>query len=167
VRQWAKRGLLYPGCSGTWSWRNTSTGEHSGTIRFRIETDAAVLDYLLDGDPRQQRVLVLRTPCNYGGTRPWFACPHCRARVAVLFMRRGGFYCRNCADVAYCSQSEDAIGRAWRMQRKAEARLGQDLERPKGMHGKTYERLLEAIFRSERVREAELVIAMARLGIAL
>jgi len=26
-----------------------------------------------------------RTPCQYGGSRPWFVCPRCHSRRAVLY----------------------------------------------------------------------------------
>lgn len=164
VRHWAKGGHLWPGYRGTWSWHNTATGEPCGSISYRIESGAAVLTYTLNGDAREQRVPLLATPCHYGGTRPWFACPHCNARVALLYMRRGGFYCRKCAQVAYRSQSEDATGRAWSTQQKAEAKLGPGWSRPKGMHSKTRERLLEVIWQCEEARERELALAFTRLG---
>lgn len=167
VREWAKRGLLRPGHWGSWSWRNTSTGEPSGSINFAIEAGAAVLRYTLNDEPRIQRVPLLSTPCNYGGTRPWFGCPHCGARVAVLYLRRGGFYCRKCAQVAYYSQSEDACGRAWRKQQKAEAKLGENWARPKGMHRATRERLLAIVWECEELRDAELARYMLRTGFRL
>lgn len=72
-----------------------------GSISYQVNDDSAVLTYNLNGEPRRQRVPILRTVCNYGGRRPWFGCPNCTARVALLYMRRGGFYCRRCAQVAY------------------------------------------------------------------
>jgi hypothetical protein len=164
VRQWHKRRLLRPGSSGTWSWSNSHTGENTGSIGFRIEQGAAVLNYTLSGEPRLQRVPILNTACTYGGTRPWFGCPNCHARVAVIYMRRGGFYCRECSQLAYYSQSEDAIGRAWRVQQKAEAKLGEGWVRPKGMHRKTRERLLEIIWRCEGTREDELARFVSRFA---
>jgi hypothetical protein len=157
-----KRGALRPGSAGSWSWHNVSTGEHSGSISYRTQSDVLVLDYSLNGQPKKQQVPILRTQCNYGGTRPWFACPNCAARVAVLYLRRGGFYCRNCARVAYYSQSEDQTGRSWRKQQKAEAKLGKDWQRPKGMHKATRERLLELIWSCEEVRDNALAAFMAR-----
>jgi hypothetical protein len=162
VREWARRGMLVPGCSGSWRWTNTSTGEETGSIGYCVEQGAVVLSYALNGESKTQRVPLLTTPCNYGNSRPWFACPYCAARVAVIYMRRGGFYCRKCAGVAYYSQSEDAIGRAWRKQQKAEARLGRGWARPKGMHATTHEHLLEVIFRCEDMRDVALAGFMAR-----
>ncbi len=157
-----KRGALKAGSIGSWSWHNKRTGEHTGTIGYRTQSDVLVLDYSLNGEPKTQRVPILRTHCTYGNTRPWFACPHCAARVGVLYMRRGGFYCRKCARVAYYSQSEDECGRAWIKQQKAEAKLGDGWRRPKGMHETTRERLLEIIWHCEEMRENALAAFIAR-----
>lgn len=164
VRDWARRGLLRPGYQGTWSWSNSQTGEHTGSIGFCIEDGFAALSYSLNGQPRTQRIPMLRTSCNYGGSRPWFACPHCRDRVAVLYMRRGAFCCRKCAQVAYYSQSEDECGRAWRKQQKAEAKLDSNWRRPKGMHHATRERLLQTIWDCEETRDMAIAAFMAKVG---
>ena len=119
------------------------------------------MTYTLDGVPKAQHVPLLHTACNYGGSRPWFACPACARRVGVIFLRRGGFYCRSCARVGYYSQSEDGLGRVWRRQAKVEARLGEDLARPKGMHHATYARLLEVVNQCELVREDGLALFIA------
>ena len=166
VRQWHKRRLLWPGYSGIWSWSNLHTGEHTGSVGFRIEQGAAVLNYTLSGEPQIQRVPILHTPCHYGNTRPWFGCPQCQARVAVIYRRHCGFYCRKCAQVAYHSQSEGDIGRAWRRQKKAEAKLGLDLQRPKGMHHMTHARLLSIILASEALRDDALCRFILRYGLA-
>lgn len=164
VRQMKRRGVLHAGYSGTWSWHNASTGEHTGSIGFRVNATGLELTYSLNDERKAQHVPLLRTPCNYGGHRPWFACPACARRVGVLFLRRGGFYCRQCARVGYYSQSEDATGRAWRKQGKAEARLGENGERPKGMHQATYERLRAVMWQCEEARDIELAAFMVRFG---
>jgi hypothetical protein len=167
VRQLAKWGKLSGATGGSYSWHIVQTGEPSGSIGYSYRDDVLTLDYTLNGDPRKQRVPVIRTPCNYGGARAWFACPHCLKRVALLYLRRGGFYCRKCAQVAYYSQSEDVCGRAWRKQQKAEAKLGKNWARPKGMHAATRERLLETIFACEERRDDELARFMALHGLLL
>src|SRR5215472_1990244 len=42
------------------------------------------------------------TPCNYGGTRPWFLCPRrgCGRRVAILYCD-SDFGCRTCRRLTY------------------------------------------------------------------
>ena len=53
-----------------------------------------------------------RSSCHYGGERPWFLCPHCGRRVAILY---GGavFACRTCYGLAYEVQREDETRTAW------------------------------------------------------
>ncbi len=162
VREWHRRGTLVSGYTGSWSWSNSHTGKHAGSIGFRIKRGAVVLDYNLNGEPQVQHVPILHTACTYGGTRPWFGCPRCHVRVAVIYLRHGGFYCRKCAHVSYRSQSEDVCGRAWRKQQKAEAKLGVGCARPKGMHIVTRERLLEIIFRCEERRDDEIARFIGR-----
>lgn len=145
--------LLRPGASCTWAWH--AHGEPLGSIAIRAEADAVSLSYTLNGAPVHQRVVIQRTPCNYGGSRPWFACPSCSRRCAVLYLR-AGFACRKCSRVVYASQSDDDIGRAWRRQEKAEAKLGENWQRPKGMHRTTHERLLAVIMECEERRDATL-----------
>ena len=42
------------------------------------------------------------TPCNFGGHRPWFICPGCGERIAVLYAFPH-FRCRACHPLAYGS----------------------------------------------------------------
>ena len=145
VRRWQREGALRPGVSGTWGWSNTETGERTGTIGYRAGDGFVHLDYAINGKPANQRISLDTTRCNYGGVRPWFICPIRGERVAVMYLRAGRFACRRCQRLAYASQSGDAIDRTWRRQHKAEARLDDDWQRPKGMHRTTHERLLSII----------------------
>lgn len=56
------------------------------------------------------------------------------------------------------------MGRAWRKQAKIERRLGEDWRRPKGVHHRTHERLLEQIAECEEKRDLALA---GRLGTLL
>jgi len=119
---------------------------------LRAESESLVLTYSLNGEPVIQRVAIERTACNFGGSRTWFVCPQCARRCAVLYLR-GKFACRRCSRVVYATQSDDDMGRAWRKQRKVEARLGENWQRPNGMHRTTYERLLKRIMECEERRD--------------
>jgi len=170
VRELARRKLLGGG-GFVWRWSNTETGERLGSISITTEPTAARLSFSSDGVPVNQRVHISRTPCPYGGDRPWFHCPRCGRRVAVLFLRSGHFMCRHCGRVAYASQSADDIGRAWIKQQKLEARLCDEWQRPKGMHGATYERIWNGIVACEEARDAALCVYLQRhagvLGLTL
>ena len=161
VREFARRNLL-ESSAFTWHWTNTETGKQVASIGARIEGSAVRLAYAVNNRPAGELVHITSTPCGFGGSRPWFACPRCERRVAVLFMRGGRFACRRCSGVAYTSQSEDAIGRSWRRQRKLERRLGDDWRRPKGMHSLTCARILEGIFECERWRDEAIDQYLAR-----
>jgi hypothetical protein len=50
------------------------------------------------------------TPCNYGGARPWWTCPECGRRCAIVYGHP--FACRRCANLAYKSSRSDAFTRA-------------------------------------------------------
>jgi hypothetical protein len=130
---------------------------HTSSISCRCIAGAMMPDYALNGEPKDQRIPNLRTACNRGCIRPWCACSHCRSCLAVLYLRRGGFYCRTCAQVADDSQSEDACGRSWIKQGKAEAKLGEDWARPRGRLKATCDRLPETICQcGEKRDEAQL-----------
>lgn len=167
VRRMHRAGGLRSGVLGSWIWTNNYTGDVAGTIGYAAEAAGVELRYSVSGDPRRQYIAVERTRCHLGGSRPWFICPVRGERVAVLYMRSGRFACRHCQRIAYASQCEDMTGRAWRKQRKVEARLGPDGERPKGMHAATYDRLLSIIEECETVKDYALVLTCQRLGFVL
>ncbi len=163
ARRWTREGLLCVGSAGAWVWRDAETGTETGRIGYRSEAGRVLLNFAVNGEPVRQHIGTQRTACNYGGGRVWFACPRCGRRVAVLFLRgNSGFICRHCGRIAYSSQSEDATGRAWRKQRKVEAKLWAGWSRPKGMHRVTHERLLTVIESCEQLREAALFEFMCR-----
>jgi hypothetical protein len=153
IRALARGGHLKPGNWLSWSWRRN--GEEAGSIGVRVRGDDLVtLEYSLRSqDPpadRSQPIRVERTACNFGNTRPWFVCPRCANRAAVLYFRWGRFACRSCQKIAYKSQSGDTIARLWI---KIEARLGEGWARPKGMRRQTHERLIQTICEIEGRRE--------------
>ena len=104
------------------------------------------------------------TPCHYGGERRWFICPMrgCGKRVAVLYGAGKYFACRHCYDLAYESQRENSYGRALRRKHKIIERLGGEIsdlfypDKPKGMHWKTYDRLIAEAQYYEQVTEEHL-----------
>jgi hypothetical protein len=103
-----------------------------------------------------QRMPLVWTRCHLGGARPWFQCTGhsdgqgCGRRAAKLYLERSSaFACRCCHNLAYASQSENPRYRAISRAQKLRMRLGGSanlLERfppkPRGMHRRTYYRLL-------------------------
>ena len=102
------------------------------------------------------------TPCNLGGSRPWFLCRQCGRRTSVLYTpsrnHTPDWRCRKCHQVEYACQyttplSKD-IARTWRLAKKLEldALVAPGaVTRPHGMHRKTFQRLL-AEYRSAHAR---------------
>jgi hypothetical protein len=70
VRQWQRKGRLYPGQQFSWSW--TRGAEPAGSIAVRVESDAVVLNYRAESSGSgewksvQQRVPIRLTACHLG-----------------------------------------------------------------------------------------------------
>jgi hypothetical protein len=113
-----------------------------------------------------ERVITLEwTACTLGGARPWFRCAvtGCGRRCARIYLVGGEFACRTCQGLAYTSQREDRVQRLMRKADKISERLGGTVDeprRPKGMHRRTFRRLV----REAREAEAVVLLALARPG---
>ena len=155
VRLLRRAGLLEAGSTGFWAWSAYVDGaELIGTL---AEPPQLWVQYAILGRRCDQRIELEYTACTYGGTRPWFSCPCCRQRAAVLYLRNPAFACRRCSRVAYESQSQNEIARSWAKQRKAESRLAAGGIKPRGMHGTTYAFLRHVIEQCEHAREEALM----------
>lgn len=163
VRRFQREDMLRPGW-WSWQWSNADTGEVLASIGINGGVGDVTLEYTTDGHSVSEHITITRTACHYGGSRPWFQCPKCRGRVAKLYLRGGRFACRSCKGLVYASQSEDAMGRAWRVQQKLEARLWPKGKQLKGMHTKTREKLLARIEDCEQARDDALAMFMSRMG---
>jgi hypothetical protein len=157
----SRNGNLRPGSSSTVRW--SRNGQESASIGVRSTIDSVVLSYrrkFCGSDERKSEeypVYLDWTPCNYGGKRPWFLCPAlgCSRRVAVLY-GGGIFACRRCHHLAFESQREQSHYRALRRTQAIRMKLGGSGSmaelfpaKPKGMHWRTYDRLLLAAERAD------------------
>lgn len=146
-----KQGCLRPGYMGSLSW--SCGGKETGSINYRMEANRMILNYRHrprngEWEPVEQVISFDRTPCNYGGYRLWFRCPHCYRRVAILYGAGKYFFCRHCYNLTYSSQQESRMDRLMRKARKIRKRIGASndlfmpiLFKPKHMHQKTFARL--------------------------
>ena len=153
-------GATYSG-SLSWSCRDKPRGDVSVIVRG---SDSAyppeiLLSYRTQAPGEaawkdvDERVAIETTPCHYGGERPWFLCPRCGDRRAVLFSVGGRFRCRECHGIAYSSTSETADDRAARRALELQKRLGGhkhgtifDPEpKPPYMHWVTYARICDEL----------------------
>ena len=130
-----KTGCLGAGWSGGWKW--TRDGERVAWINLRAEADRLQLSYRVrigggEWKDVEETVRIVRVPCRFGGTRPYFICPGvvngvtCGRRVAKLHGPGRYFLCRHCYRLAHASQSEGAWDRAMRRANKIRQRLGGD-----------------------------------------
>ncbi len=146
VRELHRAGVLTPGWRGGWRWMRR--GETRAEINIEAHELAMVLRYnATSGGERKSydyAVGLSWTGCNYGGRRPWFLCPCCGRRVAILY---GGamFVCRRCRGLAYESQRETAGDRAIRRADAIRDRLkwepgilNPDGYKPRGMRWRTF-----------------------------
>lgn len=173
VRRLAREGMLRPGNSGGWQW--THNDKVLSSIQMRAEADWLTLMYRhreRDGDwqDKRYRVYLARTPCNLGGSRPWFICPAngCGRRVAILY-GGGIFACRRCYRLAYPSTREDSADRFARRADRLRKRLGWDPgmlnghgDKPKWMRWETFLCLIEE---HDRFVEQSLRAATLKFGL--
>ncbi|PIR39130.1 MAG: hypothetical protein COV35_04515 [Alphaproteobacteria bacterium CG11_big_fil_rev_8_21_14_0_20_39_49] len=159
---------------GSWQWLRS--GEVTSSISYTSNTLTSGSSYLRlrytnknSDQEYDYKVHLTTTSPNYGGKRWWFICPAkgCGRRVGVLY---GGkiFACRHCYNLAYDSQND---GMHYRMLTKAQnihRKLGGSgctmdyVKKPKGMHWKTYNRLMEEM---EYYDNASMTFAAKKLGL--
>jgi hypothetical protein len=154
-----------------WGWGNNEVTSRASLIVHQHEMVVACT-WTDETTGMQKKMLKLihlsETPCRYGGNRKWFICPQCGHRMAVLVLVPPSVGCRQCRDLSYASQSENASYRALRRRNKIARRLDRDeyfgemLTRPKGMHWRTYYRLSEE---HDDADMKSMFSMLARLGI--
>lgn len=155
IRRWQREGLLHPGNYINWTW--SRNGEKIASIGAKVETGQLrlIYNYRANGsapwEPLDYPIRLQTTSCNYGGVRDWFTCPAvgCGRRVAILYSGGKYYACRLCYQLAYQSQRETKCDRGHRGANKIRNKLGWEPgiantqgRKPKGMHWKTYYRLL-------------------------
>ncbi len=153
IRKLQRSKCLMPGRSFSWEW--SVNDKPVASIRVKVEVGRIVLAYRhrprgdSEWEAVEQPIHLEHTPCAYGGTRPWWLCPSCARRVAVLY-GLGKFYaCRHCYKLAYTSQGESIDDRASRRANRIRKRLGWGAGilngkggKPKGMRWRTFDRLV-------------------------
>ena len=128
---------------------------------------------------RQQTVLLVTTPCRFGGVRWWWVCPATGRRCAKIYLPDGGlrFLSRGAGAyrLAYASQRGDNMQRSHGRLARLHRRLGGHYSHaddpppscPKWMRHATYQRLWAAweaqIEQHEAIYEAGAARLRARL----
>lgn len=145
--------------AGNWNWLvndevKSSIGYESNTksinspyLRLNYTNKATNKDY-------NYKVNLTTTSPNFGGKRWWFECPNCGRRVAVLYSDKV-YVCRKCLNLSYESQNEASYSRLMSKAQKIHKKLGGSgcvddyVKKPKNMHWKTYNRLIDEMERYE------------------
>jgi hypothetical protein len=144
-----------------------------GSIRFSRDLD---IEFELSPDVDARRLMELRVLASragrrkvlsryrvamhaatqpLGGRRWWFFCPQCRTRRQSLYVESDNYRwnCRECAGLAYASQSLPYHGRlalrAEKLAKRTKVEWDPDdvllPDRPHGMHRRTFKRRLTAL----------------------
>lgn len=182
--RWMREGIIRAGCrsSGAWCWTNSTTGEATASITYRIDAGVregfAHLSYTVRATGKQvdYAVRLQATEPNYAGLRWWFTCPlftsgrACGRRARKLYLPPGAIYfgCRNCYRLGYRSRNVDSKTGAMDKARRLRMKLGGGASlcesfppKPKGMWWRTYDRLAQ---RAEQAEGDCLRNMMASLG---
>ena len=166
-----KSGALVPGSYSITTW--TRDGETTGNINISASQHGIVLVYRCKTEDRgwadhRERVRVSWERGGFGGQRPFFHCPNCTRRVLHLY-GFNQYLCRHCHGLCYPSQRECDSDRAQRRANRIRVELGgepgwQNIpSRPKGMHRRTYDRLINKIIVADAVTDDGAVRLLARL----
>lgn len=159
VGELRRAGVLKEGASG---WLPPCRGGDAdpGFIAFSFRSNQLRLHFDESGPNPQARetIAVLRTPCHFGGSRPWFVCPGrtCGKRVGVLYVKDRRLRCRTCQKLAYPSQRRTELQRLKDRATQLRSKLGgwsgflvNFPARPKGMHMLSYNTLCMEIAGTE------------------
>ena len=159
VRVWHRQGQLAPDLLFSLTW--ASADEEFGWVNVITRSDSICLSYKIFRNGRwewiDQRFSLDWSRCRYGGRRPWLRCGglpknswQCQRRAAKLFRVGDYFACRGCHGLVYASQQEMPLYRNVTQAQKLRQRLGgsEDIfdpfpDKPKGMHWRTFRRLVD------------------------
>jgi hypothetical protein len=141
-----------------------------GTLRFEVlggpDARRLVLEYPRRSasgerlDPLQQIICCHWREAHFGGHYLVFRCSECHRSARVLYAPYGNgriwfFSCRRCAGITYQSTMGHRWDRSARRIEKLRVQLewrGAEPIKPRGMHERTYRRILEELAYHERIR---------------
>jgi hypothetical protein len=114
IREWKRKGLLSEG-KRNWYWLNDE-GEEVVSISVETQPSRIVLRYYATepggkSEQIEDPISIDQTNGGSGWKRPWFLCPGCGQRVAILYLWKY-FRCRHCLRLAYRSQKVTLSQRA-------------------------------------------------------
>jgi hypothetical protein len=141
-----------------------------GTVRFEVaggpDAQRLVLEFPRRSasgeplDPLRQIIGCYWRKARFGGRYLIFTCSECHRSARVLYARYANnriwfFSCRSCAGITYQSTMGHRWDRSARRIEKFRAQLewlGAEPIKPRGMHERTYRRILEMLAYHEGIR---------------
>ena len=142
---------LLQGTTSTYSW--SLNGKVLSSVS--LVRDGPFLRVSWHNDPRSSKITcpvqLTSTPGHFGGLRRWFYCPSCGRRTGSVFILENSIGCRVCCHLTYQSQRDDRQHRVLTRALRIRNRLGGTGSaftpgpRPKGMHRRTYDRLVKQL----------------------
>lgn len=152
--------------------------DHYTVYGAKEEADREIVE--LWGGDWSQTVELSRIASGFGGSRAYWLCPACGARVRFLYFTGDIFLCRKCSRVNYQSQQENKSD-CMRFYNKGVALVERHLDRwprfrpdgfsfcdwvpdrPKGMHETTYLRYLARFLRYRKKHADRQMADMLRI----
>jgi len=157
IRYLARMGLLSSRTMKTFLLTWLHNGLETDQVKVSALSEKITLHYqqFLQGENayREQHVTIVYTPCHYGRQRPWFRCPNCISRCAIIYLGNQGFHCRKCYQLPYRSQQICKLDRLISKRVTLEDRL---YNTSKGLHYRTLERLRDQLNEIEDCIAAEM-----------
>lgn len=177
LRKWGVLNNVYS--SGEINWTDRQTREVKSRIGYEADFRSPEKPFLRlkyrftdTNESIDYKIWFSASVPHYGGKRYWFICPYTKKRVNKLYLPFGAKYfaSRHAYDLSYESQSEDYKFRAIRKKWKIWDKLGGDDVcpiKPKGMHEKTFQKLLNKAFQQDALCENLLYAEMQKCGVFL
>jgi len=143
-------------------------GEESGYVQLHWTSTSR-----RTGEARQceNRIMLTTRPQPFGGRRWFFICPRTDESVAKLHLLSGAdtFASRKAYRLGYRCQRESprdrSLSRAFALREKIGGKggTGDYIEKPKGMHARTFERPMEKVYAAEEIvdRHCDLLLERA------
>ena len=135
------------------AWGSFHRWNNGATVTLRFREMVATIETRIPGQATcTEHVELDSTPQHLGGHRTWWTCPCCRGRVALLYWQACRWQCRKCAELVHESTRESESRLAYARVNKVRRKLGWGggllspmAGRKKGMHWKTYARLMQEL----------------------
>jgi hypothetical protein len=178
-----KTGWLKAGARilGLLQWTLVSTGEETASIGFESDLGEQRGYVQLrwtstnqrSGEKRQQenRIALTTRPQPFGGRRWFFVCPRTGEKAQKLHLPSGAdtFASRKAHRLGYRSQRESprdrSLSRAFALRAKIGGKGGiySRIEKPKGMHARTFKRAMAKVYAAEEIVDAHSDLLLDRL----